>query len=65
MHGFGAHNNKKPSKKSRKLTTARVLALVDSTRETFVSADSSCYGLGAVLLQKQAEGIMKPVAYIS
>ena len=65
MHGFGAHNNKKPSKKSRKLTIARVLALVDSTHETFISADSSCYGLGAVLLQKQAEGIMKPVAYIS
>ena len=47
------------------MTTAPVLALVDSTRETVVSADPSCYGLGAVLIHKEAEGVMKPVAYIS
>ena len=47
------------------MTTAPVLALVDSTRETVVSADPLCYGLGAVLIQKQAEGVIKPVAYIS
>ena len=47
------------------LTTAPVLALFDPTRETVVSADASCYGLGATLIQKQPDGVMKPVAYIS
>ena len=47
------------------LTTAHVLALFDPTRETVVSADASCYGLGATLIQKQPDGAMKPVAYIS
>ena len=47
------------------MTTAPVLALFDLTRETVVSADASYYRLGAVLIQKQPEGVMKPVAYIS
>ena len=47
------------------LTTAPVLALFDPSRETVVSVDASCYGLGAVLIQRQPEGALKPVAYIS
>ena len=47
------------------LTAAPVLALFDPSRETTVSADASCYGLGAVLLQRQPDGGMKPVSYIS
>ena len=47
------------------LTTAPILALFDPTRETVVSADASCYGLGATLIQKQPDGAMKLVAYIS
>jgi len=39
--------------------------LFDPAQETIVSADASSYGLGAVLIQKQPEGVMKPVAYIS
>ena len=47
------------------LTTAPVLALFNPKLETIVAADASSYGLGAVLLQKQDDGELKPVAYIS
>ncbi len=49
----------------RELSTSPVLALFDPSRETTLSADASSYGLGAVLLQKQPEGEMRPVAYAS
>ena len=42
-----------------------VLALFDPNLETTLSADASSYGLGAVLLQKQASGNLQPVAFIS
>ena len=41
------------------------LALYDPNQLTVISADASAYGLGAVLRQKQANGNLKPVAYIS
>ena len=41
------------------------LALYDPNQVTVISADASAYGLGAVLRQKQANGNLKPVAYIS
>ena len=47
------------------LTTAPILALFNPKLETTVAADASSYGLGAVLLQKQEDGELKPVAYIS
>ena len=47
------------------LTSAPVLALYNANRETALSADASSYGLGAVLLQKQPDGELRPVAYAS
>ena len=47
------------------LTSPETLALYHPERDTVVSADSSSFGLGAVLLQRQNDGHMKPVAYAS
>lgn len=47
------------------LTNAPVLALYDPNLETVLSADASSFGLGAVLLQRQPSGVLKPVAFIS
>uniref|UniRef100_A0A3Q3BQL4 Reverse transcriptase/retrotransposon-derived protein RNase H-like domain-containing protein n=1 Tax=Haplochromis burtoni TaxID=8153 RepID=A0A3Q3BQL4_HAPBU len=49
----------------KELTTPPGLALYDPSAETCVSADSSSYGLGAVLLQRHADLRWKPVAYAS
>ena len=42
-----------------------VLALFDPSRDTIVSADASSFGLGEILLQRQADGERCPVAYAS
>ena len=42
-----------------------ILALYDPSLETILSADVSSFGLGAVLLQRQQSGDLKPVAYVS
>ena len=47
------------------LTESPILALYDPSLETTVTADASSYGLGTVLRQKQADGITRPVAYVS
>ena len=47
------------------LMSTPVLALYNANRETTLSADASSYGLGAVLLQKQPDGEIRPVAYAS
>ena len=43
----------------------QVLALYDPEKETTVSADARSFGLGAVLMQKQPSGNLRPVAYAS
>lgn len=47
------------------LVTSPVLSLFEQSCETVVSADASSYGLGAVLSQKQPDGELKPISYIS
>ena len=47
------------------LTSSPVLALFNPKCETVISADASSHGLGAVLLQKQSDGQLKPISYIS
>ena len=47
------------------LTTSPVMSLFEQKCETVVSADVSAYGLGAVLLQKQHDGKLKPISYTS
>ena len=47
------------------LCSSPVLAIYDPNRETTLSADASSFGLGAVLQQKQEDGTLRPIAYIS
>ena len=47
------------------LTSSPILALYDPSFETILSADASSFGLGAVLLQRQPSGDLKPVPYVS
>ena len=47
------------------LTASPALALFNPNLETVLSVDASLYGLGAVLLQRQASGELQLVAYIS
>ena len=47
------------------LTAAPVLAFPDFSREFMLETDASGAGLGAVLAQKQEEGLVRPIAYAS
>ena len=47
------------------MVSDQVLALYDPEKDTMISSDASSFGLGAVLMQKQPSGEMRPVAYAS
>ena len=49
----------------KSIASAPISALYDSGRPTLVSADSSSYGLGAVLKQRQHNSSWKPVVFAS
>ena len=61
---WGTPQDEAFSKIKRLLTEPAVLTLYDPSTATKVSADTSSYGLGAVLLQKSNDQ-WKPVAYAS
>jgi len=46
------------------LTSSPVLTLFNPRSPTVVSADTSSYGLGTMLLQRQSQENQQPVAYI-
>ena len=48
-----------------KLTSAPVLALYNPSRETELHCDASSEGFGGILLQKQDDGKLHPIAYFS
>ena len=64
MWSWGPQQENAFSEIKQQLSSPCVLAHYDPEREIKISADSSSFGLGAVLSQKQ-EGIWKPVAYAS
>ena len=47
------------------ISTAPTLAFYDPSKETIVSSDASSFGIGAVLLQKQEDDSLRPVAFCS
>lgn len=47
------------------LTSAPILAVFDRTKPISIYTDASGVGIGAVLKQKQDDGVEKPVAYFS
>lgn len=47
------------------LTTAPVLTNPDFSKKFFLHCDASDYGIGAVLVQLDAQGEEKPIAYMS
>jgi hypothetical protein len=46
------------------IASAPVFALYDQNKPTLVSADSSSYGIGAVM-QQQSDGTWRPVTFVS
>ena len=62
---WGTDQEQAFTKLKESLTSTEVLAMYDPNLDTVVSADASAYGLGAVLRQKQPNGDLRPVAYIS
>ena len=62
---WGTDQEQAFTKLKESLTSTEVLALYDPNLDTVVSADASAYVLGAVLRQKQPNGDLRPVAYIS
>jgi len=62
---WGKEQQKAFNEVKEKLTTRPVLALYDPNARTEVHTDASQEGIGAILLQEQADGLLRPVMYYS
>ena len=62
---WGSNQEKAFLELKESLCTEKCLALFEPNRQTIVSADTSAYGLGAMLRQKQPNGSLRPIAYVS
>lgn len=62
---FGEKENNAFKTLKQYLANTPVLAIYSPTAETELHCDASASGFGAMLLQKQADGYLKPVAYYS
>lgn len=62
---WGSEQNDAFCKLKNALTSRPVLALYNPKAETQIHTDASKSGIGSVLLQKQDDGLFKPIAYYS
>lgn len=65
MFFWGPDQKRSFSEIKKVLIQSPALAVFDPSLETIVSADASSYGIGGALFQKQPDGQVRPVAYVS
>ena len=65
LYVWGDNQDRAFNKIKETLSSSEILARYDAALETILSADASSYGIGAVLRQRQQNGDLRPISYIS